>query len=135
MVEVQMVNRMIKRGVLLAPVVIAALWIAQGPRWALSAAVGLALALANLVLASRIIGGVATHSPQLLVPAAMTAFALGLALLAGIGFALKTTDTVDFLVMGLTLIGAHLGLVLWEAAGAYEHATDGMTAKTADQRS
>lgn len=135
MVEVQMVNRMIKRGALLAPVVIAALWITQGPRWAFSAAVGLALALANLVLASRIIGGVATHSPQLLVPAAMTAFALGLALLAGIGFALKRTDAVDFLVMGLTLIGAHLGLVLWEAAGAYEHATEAVTAKTADQRS
>jgi hypothetical protein len=135
MVEVQMVNRMIKRGALLAPVVIAALWILQGPRWGLSAAVGLALALGNLVLASRIIGGVATHSPHLLVPAAMTAFALGLALLAGIGFALKRTDAVDFLVMGLTLIGAHLGLVLWEAAGAYERANDIVTAKTADQRS
>lgn len=135
MVEVQMVNRMIKRGALLAPLVVAALWVANGPRWGLSAAVGFALALANLLLASRIIGGVAQHSPQLLLPAAMTAFALGLALLVGIGVALKRGDAVDFLVMGLTLIGAHLGLVLWEAAGAYGHANDLMTSNTADQRS
>jgi hypothetical protein len=118
-VEVQMVNRMMKRGVLLAPFVVALLWLVQGPRWGLSAAIGIAMALGNLLLAGRIIGGVAQNNPQLLFPAGMVAFALGLAVLTGIAFALKAADVVFFPVTGLTLIGAHLVLVLWEAAGAY----------------
>ena len=132
-----MVNRMIKRGALLTPAVVAALWIAQGPRWGLSAAVGLALALGNLFLAARIIGGVAQHSPHLLLPAGMIAFTLGLALLVAIGFALKRTDAVDFPVMGITLIAAHLVLVLWEASTAYRSvdSPDVVTSKAADLRS
>ena len=112
MIEAAMVNRMIKRGAVLAPVVVAALWIAQGPRWGLSGAIGLALALGNLFLAARIIGGVAQHTPHLLLPAGMIAFALGLAVLVAIGFALKSTAAVDFPVMGITLVVAHLVLVL-----------------------
>lgn len=114
-----MVRRMIGRGIRIAPLVVAALWIAGDARWGLSAAVGLALALANLWFQARIIGGVAENNPQLLLPAAMTAFVLGLAVLTGAAFALKAADVVFFPVTGLTLIGAHLVLVLWEAAGAY----------------
>lgn len=137
MIEVAMVNRMVKRGVALAPVVVAVLWVVQGPRWGFSAAVGLALALGNLFLAARIIGGVAQHSPQLLLPAGMVAFALGLASLTAVGVALDRSDAVDFPVMGITLIAAHLVLVLWEASTAYKHVedTDVLTGKTADLRS
>ncbi len=80
------------------------------------------MTIGNLWLSARIIGGVAENSPQLLLPAALTTFALGLALLVGLAFGLKNLDFIDFPVTGFVLIGSHLGLVLWEAAGAYDHA-------------
>lgn len=111
-----MVRRMISRSVVVAPVLIAGLWIFNGADWAWSGGVGLAMTLLNLLIASRIIGGVAENAPRLLLPAAMVAFTLGLAVLTGIAFALKAFDLVYFPVTGLTLVGTHLLLVLWEGA-------------------
>lgn len=139
MVELGMVRRMVARGAILAPVVAATLWLLVDARWAFSAAVGIALALGNLWLAARVIGGVAENNPQLVMAAGLIVFALGLAILTGIAFALKATDLVFFPVTGLSLIGAHLVLVLWEAAGAYarieSHDTKPITGEAANQRS
>ena len=127
MIEVEMVHRMIKRALILAPVLVAGLWLAGSTSWAFSGAVGLGMTLGNLWLSARIIGGVAENNPQLLLPAALAAFTVGLALLIGITLALRATDLVFFPVTGFVLLGAHLLLVLWEAAGAF--------GKTADARS
>lgn len=121
MIERDMVRRMILRGLVLAPVLVAALWLWRGPTYGWSGAVGLGLTLANLWLSARIIGGVAETSPQLLMPAALATFALGLLLLTGAALALEAADLVFFPVTGFVLIVSHLGLVLWEAAGAYGH--------------
>jgi hypothetical protein len=135
-IEVGMVNRMIKRGLLLMPVLAAILWVAQGPRGALSAAVGLGLALLNLFLAARVIGTVAQNSPQLLLPAGLITMALGLAVLTAIAIGLKRIEAVDFTITGITLVVSHLVLVLWEAPTAYEKAKqDFISGKTADLRS
>lgn len=111
-----MVRRMAIKGLLVAPAVVAALWIADGAGWALSGAVGLGMTVLNLWLAAKIIGTVAERNPKLLIAAAMVAFATGLALLTLIAVALKATDVVYFPVTGITLVVAHLALVLWEAA-------------------
>ena len=123
MIEQQMVGRMMKRALWVAPVVIVALWIVGGSDYAISAAAGLALTVGNLWLSGRILGTVAEKSPQLLMPAALVTFALGLALLFGIALGLNQLDFIYFPVTGFVLIGSHLLLVLWEAAGAYEHAS------------
>lgn len=115
-----MVRRMIVRGLYIAPVLVAALWLVDGGTWAVSGAIGLAMTLLNLALAARIIGGVADKNPKLLLAAGMVAFSVGLALLTGIAFALRAIEFVYFPVTGFTLIGAHMVLVLWEAAGAYK---------------
>ncbi len=119
MIEMQMVVRMAKRAMFLAPIVVVALWIMGGPIWALSGAVGIAMTLANLWAAARIIGGVADNNPTLLLVAAMVAFTLGLALLGAIAFGLQALDIVDFPVVGFTLIGTHMVLVIAEAGAAY----------------
>jgi hypothetical protein len=57
---------------------------------------------------------------------------LGLLLLTGIALLLRTTDTVYFPVTGFVLIGSHLLVVLWEAAGNHNRVqTPGSTSGTA----
>ena len=114
-----MVRRMLRSGTVLAAPVVVGLWLWGGGDAALSGVIGLGMALLNLWLAGRVIGGAADTNPPSLVAAAMVAFGLGLALLTGIAFALQAVDVVSFPVTGLTLIGAHLGLVLWEGARAF----------------
>lgn len=114
-----MVYGMARRGALIAPLLVLPFFIWGGSEAGVSAAIGLAMAVFNLWLAGRIIGGVAESSPSLLLPAAMVAFASGLAVLTGIAFGLESLDFVTFKITGLALIGSHLGLVLWEAATAY----------------
>ena len=114
-----MVVRMAKRALFLAPFVVGALWIFASPIWALSGAVGIAMTLGNLWVSARIIGGVADNNPTLLLIAAMVAFTLGLAVLAGVAFGLQALEIVHFPVVGFTLIGSHLVLVVAEAGAAY----------------
>ena len=116
-----MVRRMALRAVLIAPFVIAAVAAFGGTRYGLSAAVGIAMTLLNLWLSAWIIGGVAEKNPDLLLPAGLATFTLGLLLLTGIALGLRAADVVYFPVTGIVLVGSHLLLVLWEAAGAYGH--------------
>ena len=125
MIERAMVRRMTMKAVVVAPLLLASLWILGGPRYAWSGAVGLVMTLANLWLAARIIGGVAENNPGLLLLAGLAAFGFGLALLTGIAFLLQTRELVFFPVTGFVLVGGHLILVLWEASGAYGRAGSG----------
>lgn len=131
MVELQMVKRMMVRGLYLAPILTAALWLWNGSEYAFSGAVGLGLTLLNLYLAAQVIGRVAENSPRLLLPAAMVAFTLGLAVITGISFVLKSTGVIYFPVTGFTLIGTHLLLVISEAvAGRDKQTTPRLQAET-----
>jgi len=118
-IELAMVRRMVRSTALLAPPLAAGLWLAGGGEAALSGAVGLAMALGNLWLAGRVIGGVAESRRELLPVAGLAAFGLGLVVLTGVALALRAGDVVSFPVAGFTLVGAHLALVLREAARAF----------------
>ena len=121
-----MVVRMAKKALVLAPIVVVALFFFGGWVWALSGALGIAMTLANLWFAARVIGGVADNNPALLLVAAMGAFTLGLALLGAIGFGLQALDIAYFPVVGFSLIGTHMVLVISEAGAAYPiRKTDG----------
>ncbi len=128
MIELQMVKRMARRGLMLAPILIAALWIAGGPEWALSGAIGLGMTLLNLFISARLIGGVAEKNPLLLMPVAMATYMFGLLILTGIALVLRALEVGYFPVIGITLVGSHLGLVLWEAAGAHNQVENPVSA-------
>jgi hypothetical protein len=119
LIELAMVKRMIRRGLLLAPIVIAALAAFGGMEWGLSAAIGMAFTIFNLWLAGRLIGGMAENRPELLTAAGFAAFILSLALLAVVAIAIKQIESLYFPVTGIVLIGAHVTLVTWEAADAF----------------
>jgi hypothetical protein len=118
-IELALVYRMIRRGLLLSPIVIAVLAVFGGVEWALSAAIGMALALANLWVAARIIGGVVENRQELVMVAAFAAFILGLALLTVAAIVIKKIESLYFPVTGFVLIGAHMTLVTWEAADRF----------------
>jgi hypothetical protein len=115
LIEIQMVRRMAVRGVIFGIPLVIAMWIIDGPLWAFSAAVGVAMTIGNLWFAALLIGKVADSSPNLLLPVAMVAFVGGLMLLTGIALGLRALDLIYFPVTGFSLIGIHLGVVIWEA--------------------
>ncbi|MGH2747553.1 MAG: hypothetical protein ACRDKB_06480 [Actinomycetota bacterium] len=118
MIELLMVRRMARRALIVSPLVIGGLLAWGGFQFAISGGVGIGMTVLNLWLSGRIIGGVAEHNPQLLMPAAMGTFVLGLLILTGIALGLRATDAVYFPVTGFTLVGTHMLVVLWEAARA-----------------
>lgn len=117
MIELQMVRRMTLHALMLAPAIIGTLWLWNGSRYGLSAAIGIAMTILNLFLSGLIIGRVADNKPELLMPAALATFMLGLLVLTGIALLLRKTDAVYFPVTGFVLIGSHVAVVLWEAVG------------------
>jgi hypothetical protein len=127
LIELQMVGRMARRALAIGPVLVVALAGAgaveggagTAVEWGVSGAIGIGMTLGNLWLSAAIIGRVAERSPQLLLAAGLATFALGLLLLTAIAFMLQKADVVFFPVTGFVLIASHLGLVLWDAAGAY----------------
>ncbi len=134
MIELQMVRRMTMRALVLTPVLVGILWLVDGPKWGFSALAGVAMTLGNLWLSAKILGGVAERTPKLILPAGLATFMLGLFLLTMVALALQALDLVYFPVTGFTLIGCHLLLVLWEAAGAYDK-TETNPLTTVDTRS
>lgn len=113
-----MVQRMVRRGALLTPLVVLAAGVVGDQMTAGAAAIGMALALLNLFLAGRVIGGIAENAPHLLVPAAMAMLLMGLITVVISGVLINRVDSLSFAVTGLTMVGAHMTLVVSEAAGS-----------------
>lgn len=113
-----MVGRMIKRAALAAPLLLAGLLLWGGPGAALSGLLGIGFAVANLWLAARLIGRTADRDPQMLLLAGMAALFTALIVLTAMGLFLRRVDAISLPVLGFSLIGSHLGLVLWETATA-----------------
>lgn len=113
-----MVRRMLLRGAVLTVIVVAVAGLVGGGEAALSAAVGGALALLNLWIAGRVIGGIAENAPHLLVPAAIITLVVALVLVVASGTIINRTETLDYTITGLVLVGLHLVLVTWEAAAS-----------------
>jgi hypothetical protein len=135
-----MVARMLRRGVWVAPVLGVILWLWGGPLYAWSGLVGLGMALLNLWLSARLIGGVADRDPQMLLTVGLATFVFGLILLTCIAFVLNVMDLVFFPVTGAGLVGTHLVLVLWEASrgsgnGLARTSTTGATTRRPTVRS
>ncbi|CAN5764863.1 hypothetical protein BH20ACT23_BH20ACT23_24260 [soil metagenome] len=119
MIELAIVRHMIKRGALLAPILIVVLLAVDGLEAAGAGAIGLGLALLLLWLSGRIIGGLAENRPDLLMAGAMVAMVVSL-VGAGVALvALERVDFVDFRVAAITLVTSYLVLIIWEAADKF----------------
>lgn len=105
---------MIKRGLVVGPVLVglgAVLWGADG---AASVLYGLVIVLFNLWLSAFIIAFTARISFAMVAAGALFGFLIRLCLVMVAVLVVKDMAWVDLIALGLTLIVAHLGLLFWE---------------------
>lgn len=112
--EVDVSNDMIKRGLTVAPVLIAIATVLWGGDGAWSCAFGTAIVLANFALAAAFISFTARISLGLMLGAILFGYLIRLGLIFLAVYLVKDASWVSFPALGATIIVTHLGLLFWE---------------------
>ena len=112
--EVTVSRDMIKRGLVVAPLLIAVCAVIWGGDGAWSAAYGIALVLANFALAAAIISTTARISLGLLMGATLFGYLIRLGLIFLAVFLVRDAPWISLPALGATIIVTHLGLLFWE---------------------
>jgi hypothetical protein len=98
-----------------APAIVLVATLLRGGDGAASAALGLCLAICNLLATAVGLGWAARRSPAVLMATAFGGFVVRMGVLLG---AMLLADAlfgwVDVIILGLTLFVTHLGLLFWE---------------------
>ena len=112
--EVEISRDMIRRGLIVAPVLIAICGVAWGMDGVWSSAYGVAIVLVNFGIAAGLIAVTARISLGLMMGAILFGYLirLGLVLLAFV--LVKDASWISRPALGLTVIVTHLGLLVWE---------------------
>jgi hypothetical protein len=112
--EVAVSTDMVKRGLVVAPVMIAACLVIWGLDGALSSAYGIVIVLANFALAARLISFTAPISLGLMMGAILFGYLLRLGLIFAAVWVVRDAAWISFPALGATIIITHLGLLVWE---------------------
>ena len=112
--EVEVSRDLIKRGLLVAPVMIAICGIIWGGDGAWSAAYGIALVLLNFALSAGIISYTARISIHLLMGATLFGYLIRLGLIFVAVWVVRDASWISLPALGATIIVTHLGLLVWE---------------------
>lgn len=113
-VETQLARDLIKRGAIVAPILLALGALGWGADGLASTAYAEAIVLVNFALAAAMLAWAARISLGLLMATALAGFVLRAALVAAAVLVVKDAGWVAATPLGLTLIVTHLGLLLWE---------------------
>ena len=112
--EVSVSKDLVKRGLMAAPVVVLAGFIADSGKGASSAGFALALVLLNFSLAAGLISVTAPISLNLMMAAILTGYIARLGLITAAVLLVKDASWVSIPVLGVAIIVTHLGLLFWE---------------------
>jgi hypothetical protein len=112
--EVSVSSDMIKRGLVVAPLLIAVCGVIWGGDGAWSAAYGIGLVLANFALAAGIIAMAARISLGLLMAATLFGYLIRLGLIFVAVYLVRDASWISLPALGATIIVTHLGLLFWE---------------------
>jgi hypothetical protein len=112
--EVHVSRDMVKRGLIVAPVLVAICAVLWGGDGALSSAYGIVLVLANFALAAAIISTTARISLALLMGATLFGYLIRLGLIFLAVYLVKDAGWISLPALGATIIVTHLGLLFWE---------------------
>ncbi|MEM9033537.1 MAG: ATP synthase subunit I [Actinomycetota bacterium] len=117
---------LVRRSLPVVPIAIAIGAIFWGSAGAASVAYAFGLVLANFLLAGLILGYAAKISLGMVVGAALFGYVARLALIFLAVMLVRDQSWVELVPLGLTIIIAHLGLLVWElrhVAGTLAHPT------------
>jgi hypothetical protein len=112
--ERQIAVDLVRRSLPVTPPLLLVSGVVWGVDGVLSSAYALALVLANFVLAATLLTWAARISPAFLMGAALFGYLLRLGLVFAAVLAVHRAGWVDLVPLGLTIVVAHLGLLLWE---------------------
>jgi K+ transporter len=114
-VERQVATDLVRRGLLVAPVLLIVAGLAWGTDGVLSAAYGVALVLLNFALSAALLARATRLSPTAVMAAVLGGFLVRMGLIAAAVFAVDDAGWVNLAALGSTIIVTHLGLLVWEA--------------------
>jgi len=112
--EVGVSKDMIRRGLLVAPVLIALCGVIWGLDGAWSSAYAIALVLVNFGLAAALIALTARISLGLMMGAILFGYLIRLALIFLAVYLVRDAGWISLPALGATIIVTHLGLLVWE---------------------
>jgi len=112
--EVAVTKDMVRRGLIVAPVVIAVCGFIWGMNGAYSSAYAIAIVLVNFALAATLVATTARISLGLMMGAVLFGYLIRLGLIFLAVFLVKDAGWISLPALGATIIVTHLGLLIWE---------------------
>lgn len=113
-VEVKVSADMIKRGLLVAPLLIGIAWLIWGTDGAYSAAFAIGLVLLNFAFSAALIAYTAKISLGLMMGATLFGYLVRLGLILLAVLLVRDAGWISLPALGATIIVTHLGLLVWE---------------------
>lgn len=113
-VEIKVSADMVKRGLVVAPVIVAIAGVIWGADGAWSAAFAIVLVLVNFLVSAALISYTAKISLALMMGATLFGYLIRLGLIMLAVLLVKDAGWISLPALGATIIVTHLGLLLWE---------------------
>jgi hypothetical protein len=113
-VEREVAFDMVKHGLLVAPVIVLVCGLLRGWDGAASAAVAIGIVIVNFLAAAAIMTRAARSGPTAVGAAALGGYILRLGVIVLALLVLRNQPWVDLPLLGIVLVGTHLGLLTWE---------------------
>ena len=112
--EIQVSLDILKRGILVTPIIVAVCSVFAGMDGAISAVYAIAIVLINFLFAAGLMAVTARISLGLMMGAALFGYLLRLGLIFLAVFLVRDTSWISLGALGGTIIITHLGLLVWE---------------------
>lgn len=112
--EVSVSNDMVKRGLMVAPLLIAVCGLIWGMNGAVSGTYAIAIVLVNFALAAGIVAVTAKISLRMMMASVLFGYLVRLALIFLAVYLVKDAGWISLPALGATIIFTHLGLLVWE---------------------
>lgn len=112
--EVGVTKDMVRRGLIVAPLLIAVCGFVWGLDGALSCAYGIGIVLLNFALSATLVAVTARISLGLMMGAVLFGYLIRLGLIFLAVFLVKDAGWISLPALGATIIVTHLGLLIWE---------------------
>jgi len=112
--EGEVARDLVRRLLIVAPLVLVVAGVWRGVDGVVSAAIGLALVAANFLVSARVISWTARRSPGAVMSVVLGSYLVRMAVLFGIALLLGELSFIDLPVLVITIAVVHLALLAWE---------------------